>query len=209
MAKGIFKASFNRRHWFLLVMAGLTLSACSTTPSPWRDDAVNALHAARQESADKHLPTEFESVHIAFSQAELLLQQGKDEEADRFYQLTVIKGRMLHKNVIAKTAQLLHGAGEANRASLERRGSVQFCKPKNRRPWQTKRSFPFARPRQLPGRQARRKRPIARGPDRPFILPSMTGPRRSPSPSPVISSLKELTPLFLPWGGISRDTNSL
>jgi len=120
MAEGIFKASFNRRHWFLLLIASLCLSACSTTPSPWRDDAVNALHAARQESADKHLPTEFESVHIAFSQAELLLQQGKDEEADRFYQLTVIKGRMLHKNVIAKTAQLLHGAGEANRASLER-----------------------------------------------------------------------------------------
>ena len=119
MAKGESRGLSCRSYWFILVLVGLTLSACVAPQSRWRADAVSALHFARQDNADKILPSEFKSVHIAFSQAELLLQQGKDEEADQFYQLAIIKGDLLRKNVLAKNKLLLHEAGEANRAAIE------------------------------------------------------------------------------------------
>jgi peptidoglycan/xylan/chitin deacetylase (PgdA/CDA1 family) len=127
VAKEVLKAMFHRRHWLFLVIAGLLLAACAAPQSHWRADAVSALHVAREDSAEKILPEEFDSVTTVFSQAELLLRQGKPEEADRFYQMAVIKGTVLHENVIARNNNLLHEAGEANRAAMERERDRQLA----------------------------------------------------------------------------------
>ena len=82
------------------------LAGCGPTVSVWHRDATNMLHMVQQEGASGAMQAEYESLFETYSKGESLLKEDEIEDADRFFQLAIIKGDILRQKLFAEKRRL-------------------------------------------------------------------------------------------------------
>ncbi|QXE92698.1 LysM peptidoglycan-binding domain-containing protein [Geomonas subterranea] len=109
---------------FIILLLSLSAAACATQPPRFRDEAAAKLDQLKLEGGERLRPAEYASVLQAFLKGDAYLMEGEQEEADRYFQLTVLKGEVLEQDVAAEKARRLAEAArlaeERRRAELER-----------------------------------------------------------------------------------------
>lgn len=101
----------------------VSLAACATKPSLYRDDAIASLDRVTGERGEYLLPAQYRSLLDVVVRGEHLLEQKKTEEADRQFELAILKGALLEKEAAEERARLKEAARlaeEQKRAELER-----------------------------------------------------------------------------------------
>jgi hypothetical protein len=104
---------------WLAIIAGLlvaVVTGCAPAVPKWREEARAILDKARQDGADRMLPTEYHSMEDTLVKGEVLLQQEDVEGADEFYRFALLKGKALEKDLAAEKQRL---AEEARRKAEE------------------------------------------------------------------------------------------
>ena len=101
----------------------VSLAACATRPSLYRDQAIATLDRVTGEGGEYLLPAQYRSLIEVVVKGEHLLEQKKIDEADRQYELAILKGALLEKEAQeerARQAEAARLAEEQKRAELER-----------------------------------------------------------------------------------------
>lgn len=73
----------------------VTAAACATQPPRFRDEALVKLELLKLEGVEALRPEEYASTLQAFLKGDALLLARKHEEAERYFQLTLLKGELL------------------------------------------------------------------------------------------------------------------
>lgn len=109
---------------FIALLLILTAAACATQPPRFRDEAAAKLDQLKLEGGERLRPAEYASVLQAFLKGDAYLMEDEQEEADRYFQLTLLKGELLERGVAEEKARQLAEAArlaeEQKRAELER-----------------------------------------------------------------------------------------
>ena len=110
---------------FIAILLLLTAAACATQPPRFRDEAIATLERVKLEGGEQLRPTEYASTLQAFLKGEALMLAKQQEEAERYFYLTLMKNALLEQGIReeralrqAETARL---ARERKRDELERR----------------------------------------------------------------------------------------
>lgn len=101
----------------------VSLAGCATRPSLYRDDAIASLDRVTGEGGEYLLPAQYRSLLEVVVRGEHLLEQKKTEEADRLFELAILKGGLLEKEAAGERERLKEAARlaeEQKRAELER-----------------------------------------------------------------------------------------
>ena len=108
---------------FIALLLILTAAACATQPPRFRDEAAAKLDQLKLEGGERLRPAEYASVLQAFLKGDAYLMEDEQEEADRYFQLTLLKGQLLEREVAEEKARQLAEAArlaeEQKRAELE------------------------------------------------------------------------------------------
>lgn len=109
---------------FIALLLILTAAACATQPPRFRDEAAAKLDQLKLEGGERLRPGEYASVLQAFLKGDAYLMEDEQEEADRYFQLTLLKGELLERGVAEEKARQLAEAArlaeEQKRSELER-----------------------------------------------------------------------------------------
>lgn len=109
---------------FIALLLILTAAACATQPPRFRDEAAAKLDQLKLEGGERLRPAEYASVLQAFLKGDAYLMEDEQEEADRYFQLTLLKGELLERGVAEEKARQLAEAArlaeEQKRSELER-----------------------------------------------------------------------------------------
>ena len=83
------------------IALGLVTAASGCAPSlpPYRQDADVVLEAVRSDGAEHFLAAEYESARNTLRLGEELLQRDERSEANSYFQLALMKARILEKNL--------------------------------------------------------------------------------------------------------------
>ncbi|WP_224982910.1 LysM peptidoglycan-binding domain-containing protein [Geomonas agri] len=103
---------------FITLLLLVTAAACATQPPRFRDEAAAKLDQLKLEGGERLRPAEYASVLQAFLKGDAYLMESEQEEADRYFQMTILKGDLLAQEVAAEKARRL---AEAARLAEERR----------------------------------------------------------------------------------------
>ncbi|UPU34688.1 DUF4398 domain-containing protein [Geomonas paludis] len=108
----------------IILLLSLSAAACATQPPRFRDEAAAKLDQLKLEGGERLRPAEYASVLQAFLKGDAYLMESEQEEADRYFQMTILKGDLLAQEVAAEKARRLAEAArlaeEQRRAELER-----------------------------------------------------------------------------------------
>ena len=96
----------------------LTAAACATQPPRFRDEAAAELDRLKFEGGERMRPSEYASVLQAFMKGDAYMMDEEYREADRYFQLTLMKGELLEREVVAEKERRL---AEAARLAEEKR----------------------------------------------------------------------------------------
>ncbi|GFO65065.1 LysM peptidoglycan-binding domain-containing protein [Geomonas paludis] len=109
---------------FIILLLLLSAAACATQPPRFRDEAAAKLDQLKLEGGERLRPAEYASVLQAFLKGDAYLMESEQEEADRYFQMTILKGDLLAQEVAEEKARRLAEAArlaeEQRRAELER-----------------------------------------------------------------------------------------
>lgn len=89
-----------------IILLAILVSGCSTPSAVWHQNAGEIVRGARSEGAPGLLPSEYASLAGTFAKGEELLLQEKVEEADLLFNLTILKGQLLRKNLAAEKTRI-------------------------------------------------------------------------------------------------------
>jgi hypothetical protein len=109
-------------------LAGVLLAGCAGQPLHFRDEAALTLERLKVDGGNNIMPSEFRSVQETLGKGDALLKQGERDEADRYYRLTLMKGRLLQQEVDEYKARQLEAqrlAEEQKKAELERQAEEE------------------------------------------------------------------------------------
>jgi nucleoid-associated protein YgaU len=101
----------------------VSLAACATRPSLHRDKAIASLDRVTGEGGEYLLPAQYRSLIDVIVRGENLLEHKKIEEADRQFELAILKGALLEKEAReerARREEAARLAEEQKRAELKR-----------------------------------------------------------------------------------------
>jgi hypothetical protein len=110
---------------FLLLCS---LAACATEPPRFRQEAIYRLEQLKRSGGDTLFPAEFGSAHEAFQKGEFLLTEREQEDAERYFYLTLMKVALLKQEVREEKARLKEAARRAEelkRIELERLAQLE------------------------------------------------------------------------------------
>ena len=114
--------------YFIALLLLCTLAACASEPPRFRDEAYATLERVKGKGGESLFPAEFKSTREALEKAEILLQEEEDEDAESYFQLTLIKGALLEKELReekARRKEVARRAEERKRLELERRAKQE------------------------------------------------------------------------------------
>jgi len=83
----------------------VTASGCAPSQPRWRQEARIELDAARLGGADMTFPGEYGSVRDTFQQGETLLLEDEVQDAEEYFLLALLKGKLLDQNFAAEKAR--------------------------------------------------------------------------------------------------------
>ena len=101
-----------------------SLGACATKPPRFRYEALASLERMQREGGVNLLPEQYQSVLHSFQTGEALLKQKEQKDAERYFQLTLLKGALLEQEIHQEKARQKEAeqlAEQQKRAELERR----------------------------------------------------------------------------------------
>ena len=109
---------------FIALLLLITAAACQAQPPRFRDEAIATLERVKQEGGERLRPVEYASTLQAFLKGDALLLAEEQEEADRYFHLTLLKAELLEQSVREEKARKLVEAArlaeEQKKAELER-----------------------------------------------------------------------------------------
>ncbi len=108
----------------------ISAAACATQPPRFREEAAAKLDQLKFEGGERLYPAEYASVLQAFLKGDAYMMEDESKEADRYFQLTLLKGDLLAREVAAEKARLLAEekarlAEEERKAELERLAKLE------------------------------------------------------------------------------------
>jgi len=92
---------------FVLLFSLVLLEGCAPRTPLWHLQATQMLNTVTVEGAPDLLPSEFASVSDVFARGEFFLKAEEVEEADRFFQLALVKGELLKENLVAEKKRIV------------------------------------------------------------------------------------------------------
>lgn len=107
---------------FIALILLLALAGCASKPPLYRHEAIASLERVRGEG-ESLLPAQYASMLEAYQKGESLLERDEADEAERYFQLALLKGNLLEVELAAekeRRAQAARLAEERRRAELER-----------------------------------------------------------------------------------------
>jgi len=116
-------------YFIALVLFG-TLAACATAPPRFRNEAIATLERVKGEGGES-LPAQYQSLLEAFRKGESFLKQEEPADAERYFELTLLKGALLERELgeeKARQAEAARLAEERKRAELERRAEEEAAR---------------------------------------------------------------------------------
>ena len=105
-----------------------TLAACASEPSRFRGQALGTLQRVKLSGGETLFPAEFGSLRDAFEKGESLLKEEDDEDAESYFQLTLLKGSLLERELGQEQARRKEAARlveQEKKAELERRAQEE------------------------------------------------------------------------------------
>lgn len=108
---------------FILLLLFLTAAACATQPPLFRAQASGELERLKAEGGERLRPAEYASTLQAFLKGEALLLGNEREEAERYYQLTLIKAELMDRELREEARRQ---AEEARLAEEKKRAELEF-----------------------------------------------------------------------------------
>jgi chemotaxis protein histidine kinase CheA len=88
-----------RLGYFITLLLLCSLAACAPKPLLYRDQAVNRLERVKKGGAATLLPEEFASMQHTFETGDFLLKEKEQEDAERYFYLTLLKAELLEKEL--------------------------------------------------------------------------------------------------------------
>ena len=112
------------------------VAACASQPPVYHDRAFATLERVRKAGGESLRPAEFGSVRQSFEKGEQLLKEDEQEDAEDYFQLTLMKGELLEKAILDEKARQMLVAQRAEevkrverlrlaREEAQRRASVK------------------------------------------------------------------------------------
>lgn len=121
---------------FALLVSLVLLEGCAPRTPLWHLQASQMLNAVTVEGAPDLLPAEFASVSDSFARGEAFLKAEEIDEADRFFQLSLVKGELLKENLVAEKLRIVEEERlrreEAERLERERLQALALEEEKRR-----------------------------------------------------------------------------
>ncbi|HBG06804.1 MAG: peptidoglycan-binding protein LysM [Geobacteraceae bacterium GWC2_58_44] len=114
--------------YFITVLLFWSLAACAANPPRFRDEAIATLERVKSGGGEGLLPAEYQSVLQAFQKGESLLGREEAEDAERYFQLTLLKVALLEQEIHQEKARQQEAARlaeEQKQAELERRAQEE------------------------------------------------------------------------------------
>jgi len=106
----------------------LTAAACATQPPQYRDEAIATLERLKLEGGERLRPAEYASAYQAFLKGDSLILSEEYREADRYFEMTLLKGELLERAVQQETERQ---QAEARRLAEEKRKAELELRAKN------------------------------------------------------------------------------
>lgn len=104
----------------------LTAAACATQPPRFRDEALVKLEEIKLAGGERLKPAEYASSLQAFLKGDALLAANETEDAERYFQLTLLKGEFLERILAEEARKTAEAALEAARqAERERQQKLE------------------------------------------------------------------------------------
>jgi len=100
--------------YLIALFAACWLSACASAPLRFKGEAATTLERVKREGGETLLPSEYRSMVEVYRQGEARLRADEQEEAEEFFQLALLKGELLQREV----RELKARAQEAERVAL-------------------------------------------------------------------------------------------
>lgn len=100
----------------------VTLTGCASRPPLFRHEAIAWLERVKGEG-ESLLPGQYASMLEAYQKGEALLERDEAEQAEQYFEMTVLKGSLLEREVAeekARREEAARLAEEARRAEQER-----------------------------------------------------------------------------------------
>ena len=113
---------------FIALLLLCTLAACASEPSRFRGQALGTLQRVKLSGGETLFPAEFGSLRDAFEKGESLLKEEDDEDAESYFQLTLLKGSLLERELGQEQARRKEAARlveQEKKAELERRAQEE------------------------------------------------------------------------------------
>lgn len=92
----------------LSVVSVMAISGCGTTAANWRNEALVSFDRVVTSGADAIAPEEADTIRRTMALADRYYRQEMNEDADRLYELSCRKSRLLYRSLINE--KVLHGA---------------------------------------------------------------------------------------------------
>ncbi len=90
---------------FITLLLVISAAACATQPPRFRDEASARLEQLRLEGGERLHPNEYAGTLQAFFKGDALLVANEREEAERYFQLTLLKAELLEKTLDEEKAR--------------------------------------------------------------------------------------------------------
>lgn len=117
-----------RLGYFIAPLLLWSLAACAPKPLLYRDQAVNRLERVKRGGAATLLPEEFASMQHTFETGDFLLKEKEQEDAERYFYLTLLKAELLEKELREEKSRQEEArlrAEEQRKAELARRAQEE------------------------------------------------------------------------------------
>lgn len=90
---------------FITLLLVISAAACATQPPRFRDEASARLEKLRLQGGERLHPNEYAGTLQAFFKGDALLQANERDEADRYFELTLLKAELLEKTLDEEKAR--------------------------------------------------------------------------------------------------------
>uniref|UniRef100_C6E3W8 Peptidoglycan-binding LysM n=1 Tax=Geobacter sp. (strain M21) TaxID=443144 RepID=C6E3W8_GEOSM len=90
---------------FITLLLVISAAACATQPPRFRVEASARLEQLRLEGGERLHPNEYAGTLQAFFKGDALLQANEREEADRYFELALLKAELLEKTLNEEKAR--------------------------------------------------------------------------------------------------------
>jgi hypothetical protein len=117
--------------YFIALLLLCSLAGCASEPARFRDQAFATLERVKREGGQSVFPTEFASTLEALRAGDDLVRQKEHEDAEQYYYLTLLKARLLEKELRQekeRQKEVARLAEELKKAELERRAQAEAAR---------------------------------------------------------------------------------